>query len=99
VASASKTSAKAISRSVELLKQAGSPVVGTVLNRATGADTYGYSSKYDQYSSGGRGDANGSGGRRPPVFSRSSALPGYSSSATAEEGNESSGRSRSNDGE
>ena len=46
VARAGKTGAKDLQRSVELLRQAEAPVVGTVLNAVSTPDTYGYTYRY-----------------------------------------------------
>ena len=49
VASARETNGKAIARSIEVLRQVGAPLTGTILNRLSAQDTYGYALTYKYY--------------------------------------------------
>ena len=51
VASAGATSAKMIARSLDVLDQVGTSVVGTVLNGVTVEEAYGYAYRYKYYQS------------------------------------------------
>jgi non-specific protein-tyrosine kinase len=71
VASARDTSGRAVGRAVEVLSQVGAPLVGTILNRVTADDGYGYAPRYEYYPAQGPAmTMNGSGGadgkRRQP---------------------------------
>ena len=76
VADTGRTKKRALTRTIELLRQVEAPVIGLVVNRATGENEYGYA-KYVKYAEAGKrpnGSAapgNGPLGYRPDVRPRS----------------------------
>jgi polysaccharide biosynthesis transport protein len=52
VATVGATTGKALRRALEMLNQVGAPVIGTVLNGATGEGSYGYGYQYYRYEQG-----------------------------------------------